>query len=78
MKNYPLIILLFLLLSGSLMAQNPNRVTIFGHITDTLGMEIPFVTVMLLTPEDSTLVNFTRSDEQGNFSFSKVKNTLPV
>ena len=57
------------------MAQNPSRVTIRGVVKDTTDEKIAFSTVMLLQPKDSTLINFTRSDENGAFSFKNVKNT---
>lgn len=56
-------------------AQTPSRVTIKGIVTDTSGEVTVFATVMLLNPKDSTLVNFTRSGEKGDFSFKNVKNT---
>ncbi|MCB9316361.1 MAG: outer membrane beta-barrel protein [Lewinellaceae bacterium] len=70
------LLLASLLLCGcvQLYAQTPNRVTIKGSIQDTVGTEIPFATVMLLNPEDSTLVNFSRSDEKGAFAFKNVRN----
>lgn len=57
-----------------LKAQQPSRVTIKGTIRDTTEAEIAFATVMLLNPVDTTLVNFSRSDDKGNFSFRNVKN----
>jgi outer membrane receptor protein involved in Fe transport len=56
-------------------AQNPNRITIKGVARDTMGAESAFATVMLLNPSDSTLVNFTRTDDKGSFSFKNVKNS---
>jgi len=67
--------LLFFFFCASLFAQSPNRVTIKGMIRDTSGTEIPFATVMLLSPKDTTLVNFSRSDDKGNFAFKNVKNS---
>ena len=55
-------------------AQSPNRLTIRGVVEDSTGEKISFATVMLLSPADSTLVNFTRSDDQGAFSFKNVPN----
>ena len=56
-------------------AQNPSKVTIKGNVQDTLGVEQPFATVMLLNPKDSALLNFTRGDDKGHFEFKNVKNT---
>lgn len=63
-----------LLLCSAGFAQSLNKITIKGTVKDTLGEVAPFATVMLLTPQDSQLINFTRSDENGDFSFKNVKN----
>ncbi len=73
MQKYRLLSVL-LFLSTFLYAQNPSKVTLKGAVADTSGSEIAFATVMLLTPADSTLVNFTRTDDKGNFEFRNVKN----
>jgi Outer membrane protein beta-barrel family/Carboxypeptidase regulatory-like domain len=73
-KHFPLIFAIFCLFAANIHAQNPNKVTIKGIVKDTLGEKIPFATVMLLSPKDTTLVNFTRSDNDGVFSFKNVKN----
>ncbi len=65
---------LFLFLNSPLLAQTPNRVTIKGVIQDSTEAEIAFATVMLLNPEDTTLVNFSRSDDKGVFAFKNVRN----
>lgn len=67
-------LLALLFLSASLSAQNPSRVNIKGTVIDTSGDETPLPTVMLLNPSDSTLINFTRGDNSGAFSFKNVKN----
>jgi hypothetical protein len=69
------LLLFILLLTGHLSAQNPNRVSIKGQVVDTTGEQIALPTVMLLNPKDSTLINFTRGDDKGNFAFKNVKNT---
>jgi hypothetical protein len=66
---------LFYLNFSAIHAQNPNKVTIKGNVQDTLGVEQPFATVMLLNPKDSALLNFTRGDDKGHFEFKNVKNT---
>jgi hypothetical protein len=52
----------------------PARINIKGTAIDSSNAEMPFATVMLLTPKDSTLVNFGRTDEKGAFEFKNVKN----
>jgi len=71
-----LLFFLVLLLSVAVPAytQNLSKITIKGIATDTTGTELSFATVMLLHPADSTLVNFTRSDDKGAFAFKNVKN----
>lgn len=71
-KNF--LLLSFLLLCTLISAQNPNRVTIKGILIDTSSGELPFATLMLLNPKDSSLLNFTRSDDKGAFEFKNVKN----
>jgi hypothetical protein len=55
-------------------AQNPARVTIKGIIQDTSSVGMGGATVMLLTPKDSSLINFSRANDKGVFEFKNVKN----
>lgn len=66
--------LFFTIFTTTLFSQNPSRTTIRGIVQDTTGEVIPLATVMLLTPKDSQLVNFTRGDANGAFEFKNVKN----
>lgn len=68
------IILLLLLLAGcfTAFAQSP-RITFRGSIVDTNKAVLPGATVMLLTPKDSALVNFGRTNDKGAFEFRNVK-----
>ncbi|NVO19454.1 MAG: TonB-dependent receptor [Bacteroidetes bacterium] len=68
-----LLVILFAI-PNILFAQNPAKVTIRCTLRDTANAEVPFATVMLLTPKDSTLINFTTSDGKGNFSFNNIRN----
>ncbi|WP_337045191.1 outer membrane beta-barrel protein [Emticicia sp. 17c] len=54
-------------------AQNPTKFNIKGVAIDSANVPMPFATVMLLQPKDSTLVNFGRTDENGAFEFKNVK-----
>ncbi|MEI8202143.1 MAG: outer membrane beta-barrel protein [Bacteroidota bacterium] len=74
MKNLRFLAVL-LLMSALSYAQQPSRCTIKGIIKDAEGHEAAFATVMLLSPVDSTLKNFTQSNDKGAFSFNNVKNT---
>ncbi|MBL7813578.1 MAG: TonB-dependent receptor [Saprospiraceae bacterium] len=73
-KLFAFLVLLVSTVSFAL-AQNPSKVSIQGIVADSLGEDLPFATVMLLNPKDSALVNFTRSDDKGGFSFKSIKNT---
>lgn len=67
--------LLLLCTAYSLQAQTPNRITLKATVTDTAGREMMgFSPVMLLNPKDSSLVTFTRTDEQGKFEFKNLRN----
>ncbi|MDX2134202.1 MAG: outer membrane beta-barrel protein [Saprospiraceae bacterium] len=65
---------LFLILPHILPAQTPSRVTLSGTVSDTSGAEIALPTVMLLNPQDSTLINYTRGNEKGEFVFKNIPN----
>ncbi len=73
-KSIATSVLLFLFSMSLTFAQLPSRVTIKGVIKDANNNEAAFATVMLLNPKDSTLQNFTQSNEHGAFAFNNVKN----
>ena len=58
------ILWLYLLLTTPVLAQ---KVSIQGHITDSLGLPLPGATVILLKSADSTLVNFGVTNDKGVF-----------
>ena len=66
--------LLFFLFCATIYAQNPAKITIKGVIQDTSAAVMNGATVMLLTPKDSALVNFSRANDKGIFEFRNVKN----
>lgn len=63
------------LLAATLYAQvnTPTRFALTGRTVDTSAAPLPASTVMLLSPKDSSLVNFTRSDDKGQFLFKNLK-----
>ncbi len=69
------IVLFFMFICVTAFAQNPARVTIKGIIKDTSSNVMGGATVMLLTPKDSALVNFSRASDKGVFEFKNVKNS---
>lgn len=50
-----------------------TKLGIQGKLVDSSGRALPQATVMLLQPKDSSLVNYGRSNEQGQFEFKNVK-----
>jgi hypothetical protein len=64
-----LLLILFLAASTAATAQ---KFSIKGQLTDTLSSPLPSATVMLLNPKDSSLVNFSVADAQGNFIIKNV------
>jgi hypothetical protein len=81
MTNFKKFLLLFgisfilFLVTGASYAQLPSRVSIRGVIKDTNNNVAGFAVVMLLSPKDSTLLNYTQSNETGAFAFNNVRNT---
>jgi len=73
-KISSLALLLLLSLPFLLSAQNPSKVTIKGVVRDSTNAEAGYATVMLLNIKDSTLVNFTTTNDKGVFSFNAVRN----
>ena len=49
-----------------------QKFSIQGEVSDSTGAWLPSATVMLLNPADSSLVNFTVTNEQGHFEFKNV------
>lgn len=62
--------LAFLLLSINGIAQNSP---LQGHVLDTAGAPLPYATVSLLYPEDSTLAYFSMTGESGEYTLRNVK-----
>ncbi|MCE6989510.1 TonB-dependent receptor domain-containing protein [Dyadobacter sp. CY323] len=68
------LLLLFLCLNVLFVkAQTAARFNLKGSTVDTAGAPLPESTVMLLTPKDSTLVNFARTSKDGTFEFKNLK-----
>ena len=55
-----------------------KSIDIKGSITDTLGEPLPLSTVLLLDPVDTTLISYTRADENGHFILKKQKRTAAL
>ncbi len=65
--------ILCLLVTGLFAQTTPARFTLKGQAVDTSAAALNGATVMLLTPKDSALVNFTRTTETGAFAFKNLK-----
>ncbi|QMW00907.1 TonB-dependent receptor domain-containing protein [Spirosoma foliorum] len=75
MRNFSLLAVLCLL-TAALYAQSPaatTRFTLQGRAVDTASAPLPSATVMLLSAKDSAMINFTRANENGAFSFKNLK-----
>ncbi len=70
-----LLFLLNLICVYTTQAQNTGRFDLSGTMVDTMGIGMPEATVMLLLPKDSSLVNFGRTNKEGNFEFKGLKRT---
>ena len=60
---------ILILISNVAVAQ---KFSIQGAVSDSTGARLPSATVMILNPADSSLVNFTVTNEQGHFEFKNV------
>lgn len=69
--RYILSILISSLLFGSTFGQSSN---LSGEITDEQGLPLPSATVVLLSPEDSTMQYFGISSDKGHWELKNVKN----
>jgi hypothetical protein len=67
--------LLFPLLFLSFFAFSQTTYTIKGSLIDTASATLPFASVFLLNPTDSSLVTYTKADDNGNFLFKNLKKT---
>ena len=66
----------FLIIFNTLLfSQSVKNISVKGHVIDTLNETVPAATVMLLNCSDSTLVNYTTTNSNGDFIFKSVKNT---
>ncbi len=73
MRKTLLLALLWPCLSALYAQTTPSRFQIQGMTTDTVANPLGSATVMLLQRKDSSLVNFSRTNEKGAFSFRNIK-----
>lgn len=82
MKNLFWLLAVLCLVTVGVRAQTPTpgvatpgatRFTLQGTVVDTSAAPLPASTVMLLSPKDSSMVNFGRTDEKGAFSFKNLR-----
>jgi hypothetical protein len=72
MKTLSTFLVLSLLLLNTLMAQEEIQGKINGSVKDANGEAMEFVTIMLLSAQDSSLVKGMVSDAQGNFMIENI------
>jgi hypothetical protein len=73
MKNLFMLAVLCLFTAALYAQTGSPRFTLQGRAVDTAAAPLASSTVMLLSPKDSSLVNFTRADEKGAFIFKNLK-----
>lgn len=71
-KLYAFLTSVFLFIAGTGMAQS-GSFDIKGQVTDTLGNPLDLATILLMNPTDSTMITYTRSNEQGDFTFPRLR-----
>ena len=71
--NKLLLPLIFCIVGTMAHGQTPNKFNIRGVVSDTNKVTLPSATVMLLTPKDSALINFGRTNDKGEFEFKNVR-----
>ncbi|MEO5910336.1 MAG: outer membrane beta-barrel family protein [Pelobium sp.] len=77
MKLYTLkklLLIITLLSSQVLMAQNENAITVSGSVKDNLQKPLDYVTMSLLLAKDSSLIKTAVTDANGKYSFNSVAN----
>ncbi|MCB0397482.1 MAG: outer membrane beta-barrel protein [Flavobacteriales bacterium] len=65
-----LLCITFIALASPSHGQSKTDVT--GHVVDTAALPLPSSTVVIMAPEDSTLLKFTITDDQGMFTLKGV------
>ncbi len=68
MRSYLLLVFVVLFIHQT----SAQKVTVRGQLTDTTGLRLPSATVMIVSPKDSTLVNFGVTNVQGIFEIRNV------
>ncbi len=74
MRTYLLTLLLVVLFGNLLTAQDTEKATIVGKLTDQSNKPMDFANVLLLNPADSSLVKGTISEADGSYLFEMVSN----
>ena len=64
---------LCLFMYGGVFAQSTARISVKGIVMDSAKATLPSATIMLLTPKDSTLMSYGRTEVDGQFEIKGVK-----
>jgi len=70
MKNLFLIIIF--LIGATSFSQTIMEHTLTGMVTDTMGVPLPYTTVVILKQQDSSMLSYAISDELGGFEMEKI------
>lgn len=73
MKKIIPLLFLFTLTAVGGYAQNHNSYTLVGKVVDSLKEPLPYTTVVILSTKDSSLLNYSVSNDAGNFQMDNVK-----
>ena len=71
MKSYSIFSILFLFLTGAVMAQTPGSY-VSGSVLDTEGQELPFATAILFSAVDSSMAKAGYTEDDGSFKVGPV------
>ncbi len=67
-------LIVFVLLPFSMFSQEISYISLTGTVKDKLNETVPAATVMLLRAKDSTLLNYTTTNSDGQFNFKSLRN----
>lgn len=67
-----LLIYIILILNSFTIYSQTNKFDLSGLVIDSSNVPLSFASIYLLEPEDSSLIDYTRAEENGSFSFKNI------
>lgn len=67
-----LLIYIILILNSFTICSQTNKFDLSGMVIDSSNVPLSFASIYLLEPEDSSLIDYTRAEENGSFSFKNI------